>query len=666
MKTLIWKEWREQRLFFFLAVGIIILSRFVPKLLLERMLNYEVYSVFMSYIILPILFSLFLGSISFTNEFTSNTKSFLLTQPITTARLFWIKYFSGLVLLFILLLLCHITLFIPFADLIRTGSGPVELTRIFSAVAIFLSSVIIIYSAACFSSLLLKNSLPAIICTPFLLLFGLLIVAPFIIFLFFISSNVYIFAFLSLTASIAMFITFVFLLWQRAVSKDASCRKILFKTIVVILLFSFGTHGIANLKASIKLNKTIRQAKTEGIKMAPEEVIPPPIPNKDNAALVYQQAFDLADRLIKNKYKTEWEYMPYDSTIKLEEITAKQKRTISRIMKDPEFAKFYALLDEAVNMPACRFDYKYADGPAMLLPGLAKMRSMARLIAARTYILGEERKYSEALRSAGTGLQLGDSLTDEPILISRLVRIATDDIAVKSLNLLVNRGKTAFSVEDYRILLSILNGKKSGMTRALEGELVFYGGYIFNKEKNPVGSIWPRINRHFGKIHGSYLGHLVLKEDYAFYIQALTETINYSQKPYFAVKDKTAEWDRKIFPDKFKTYKHLISSMTLPALSRVLEQQARNNATLDSCKLALALKIYREQHGNYPDTLAPLAPDIISELPLDPFTGKGYIYRKESKGFIVYSIGPNEKDDGGISNREQPGKCDDINFNVTN
>jgi ABC-type transport system involved in multi-copper enzyme maturation permease subunit len=670
MKTLLWKEWREQRLFFFLAIGIITLSRTAPKLIPKRIIDYEMYAFTMCYLILPTIFSLFMGAISFTNEFTRNTRSFLLSQPVTAARLFWVKYLSALVLLFILLLLSHVILFVPFAALIRTGSGQVELPRIFSAAAIFLSSAIILYSAGCFSSLLLKNSLPAILCTPFILLFGILPVIPFLVSLFLISPNVYIFIFLAPAALIAVFLILSFLTWQRAIARDVSSRKLLFKTTFVILLISFGFHAVANLAVSIKLNNAIRQAKMEGIRLTLEEVIPPPVRDKDNAALVYQQAFALAERL-KNKYKEEWGYMPYESKIPVEELTTEQKRTISRIMKDPEFVKFYVLLDRAISMPACRFDIKYGEGPAMLLPDLAKMRSMARLIAARTYILAEERRDNEALRSAGTGLQLGNFLADEPIIISQLVRIAQDDISVKSLNLLVNRESIALSVEDYRRLLSILEGKRSGMTKALEGELVFLGRYFFEQQitlGRALGYMFAnesKGHRLLGNLYGGYLGSPVLKMDYTFYIRALAETINYSKKTYFAIKDKTDEWERKISPDKFKACKHLISSISLPALSRILVQQARNNANLDSCKLALALKIYREKHGNYPDSLYSVSPEIIPELPLDPFTGKNYIYRREGKGFIVYSVGPNETDDGGVYNPKQSTKYDDIAFKIT-
>jgi len=45
-------------------------------------------------------------------------------------------------------------------------------------------------------------------------------------------------------------------------------------------------------------------------------------------------------------------------------------------------------------------------------------------------------------------------------------------------------------------------------------------------------------------------------------------------------------------------------------------------------------------------------PDILSEVPTDPFSGNPLIYRKTPSGFIVYSVGLNGKDDGGRETRE--------------
>ncbi len=60
-----------------------------------------------------------------------------------------------------------------------------------------------------------------------------------------------------------------------------------------------------------------------------------------------------------------------------------------------------------------------------------------------------------------------------------------------------------------------------------------------------------------------------------------------------------------------------------------------------------ASKIYKNQKGHFPENIAALIPDILEKEPVDPFTGDPFIYKLQEGGFIVYSIGSNEKDDEG-------------------
>jgi len=432
----------------------------------------------------------------------------------------------------------------------------------------------------------------------------------------------------------------------------------------LILLFSLASHTTANLVTGYALNKAIRQAKAESIKLTPEEVIPPLVPDKDNAALVYRQAFDLADRL-KEKYKTEWEYMPYESKIKIEELTVTQKRNISRIMQDPEFIKLYALIEKAVNIPACRFDINYEDGPAMLQPHLSKIRSLAKLAAAKTFILSWERDNKKAWQYAEFCFHISDSIINEPILISKFVCIATDKIAIDSFQQLLD--SPIINAEKYKGIIKAIDSKNRHMTNVLEGELAVFGYWIFKHYNYDGLSSFGSQYRPYrpSRTMMAFLRKPLMQTDYAFYIRTFTRYINYSKNPYFQSKDKLTQWEREIsFPDGYTAMSHIISSMLLPSFGRVLVQQARYNANLDTFKLALALKIYQQKHANYPDSLTSLAPEIIPEIPVDPFTGKDYIYRKEGKGFIVYSIGPNEKDDNGIYDTKK--NQDDISFKVTN
>jgi hypothetical protein len=91
----------------------------------------------------------------------------------------------------------------------------------------------------------------------------------------------------------------------------------------------------------------------------------------------------------------------------------------------------------------------------------------------------------------------------------------------------------------------------------------------------------------------------------------------------------------------------IISKMLLPALTRSHLNEAQHEAKIGLAQLALGLKIYKAEKGNYPDTLADLVPGILPELPKDPFTGRDFVYKREGEGFLLYSLGQNAKDEGG-------------------
>jgi hypothetical protein len=64
--------------------------------------------------------------------------------------------------------------------------------------------------------------------------------------------------------------------------------------------------------------------------------------------------------------------------------------------------------------------------------------------------------------------------------------------------------------------------------------------------------------------------------------------------------------------------------------------------------LAFALAAYHAEYGSYPAKLAGLVPRYVKELPKDVFNNDaGLHYARQGNGYLLYSIGINEKDDGG-------------------
>lgn len=75
---------------------------------------------------------------------------------------------------------------------------------------------------------------------------------------------------------------------------------------------------------------------------------------------------------------------------------------------------------------------------------------------------------------------------------------------------------------------------------------------------------------------------------------------------------------------------------------------------------ALALAAYKADKGKYPQKLDELTPVYLKELPRDFFGGKEFIYKPSGDGanYLLYSVGPNQIDDGGKYDGEK--NLDDI------
>jgi len=85
-----------------------------------------------------------------------------------------------------------------------------------------------------------------------------------------------------------------------------------------------------------------------------------------------------------------------------------------------------------------------------------------------------------------------------------------------------------------------------------------------------------------------------------------------------------------------------------PDLSRFFGANALNKALDKGLMLVAALEAYRLEHETYPEKLHQLVGPYIRKVPTDPFTdGKSFVYSRKDARYLLYSIGPDMKDDGG-------------------
>jgi hypothetical protein len=73
------------------------------------------------------------------------------------------------------------------------------------------------------------------------------------------------------------------------------------------------------------------------------------------------------------------------------------------------------------------------------------------------------------------------------------------------------------------------------------------------------------------------------------------------------------------------------------------------------CGIAvLAAERFRRAKGRWPSEVAELVPKFLPKTPIDPYDGKPLRLRRDQVGIVIYSIGPDLQDDGGLVNRDMP------------
>jgi hypothetical protein len=95
---------------------------------------------------------------------------------------------------------------------------------------------------------------------------------------------------------------------------------------------------------------------------------------------------------------------------------------------------------------------------------------------------------------------------------------------------------------------------------------------------------------------------------------------------------------------------HPLCQFILPSFEYFFLPTHRACAMRQLAGIALAIRLYELDHGSRPQQLRELVPEYLAELPADPF-GDGratYMYHPDADPPVLYSIGSNGVDDGGV------------------
>jgi hypothetical protein len=93
--------------------------------------------------------------------------------------------------------------------------------------------------------------------------------------------------------------------------------------------------------------------------------------------------------------------------------------------------------------------------------------------------------------------------------------------------------------------------------------------------------------------------------------------------------------------------RYVFTNLLTASVRRIAEAGLRSRGDLLAAAAAIACERYRQRTGRWPDTLDAIPKDLLPAVPIDPFTGTPLRFLRLEDGILVYTVGPDETDDGG-------------------
>ena len=415
------------------------------------------------------------------------------------------------------------------------------------------------------------------------------------------------------------------------------------------------------------------------------QIAQPQISDEDNAWPYYEKALELfvepSEELKQMPAYGKWKESGYR---RFATLTDEEKQAIGQWVRqnDASWQEFAA----GSSKLYCRREYTVEDEGNMLLsvvlPHLADLRDLGRVGVWRSRVKMEQGETAEALDDCLAFVRAGSHWQGKGTIIEQLVGLSMVNIGHDEILHIVSTKD--IPVADFKQLQQQLSQiyPTGYPLMDIEGErLVFWdivqhiftdggpgGGHLIPSRLSFVadavdiglGSDQLVLCTAIGLVHAGR-NDTIAKFNEIFDKQSEAAKMT----PYERHAGKALH-DERIFLASSK-YRYSLINIFMPALGRACKYAYRGRALHEATVTVLALKRWRLEKGQYPMSLNELVmAGYLEQVPMDPYSDKRVIYKKTDDSFVLYSLGPDFDDDGGVENpkdsqkRMQEGPGDEV------
>jgi len=362
-------------------------------------------------------------------------------------------------------------------------------------------------------------------------------------------------------------------------------------------------------------------------------------------------ATELFDQLLPSLVQAT-EEEAYDNLLTLQEKKHWSEWTVYEIDTLVAFLREHACLVADIRALADLREPVYhvdlSKGLETELPHLAPLRTMVRLLRFEAAVRAHSGDLEGAMANYHAIFKLGETLVEEPFTISQLVREALNRIAFEGMGSALPSGK--LSPEQARSFVRQTEGlyHREGLAGGLANEAELMLKRI---RRDPLASedpvLFPDSPAHTVALLFLYrtgLGDNIVSADRRTCARFMERVIHAARKPYYEAEIELEAIEAEIDNLSFVS---MYTRMLVPEITRIQVVQARNEALLDLMRIGLLLETQYAETGSYPASLGNVAHDLGGSVPVDPFTGRSFVYLPEGDSLTLYSVGQNQQEDGG-------------------
>jgi len=405
-----------------------------------------------------------------------------------------------------------------------------------------------------------------------------------------------------------------------------------------------------NIKWGRELEAKLAELKAQGMPLTLAEAAPKPVPDEENAAVLYQKVlgeFSSPGLMTERRHIggiTEEEHYLIADYIKTGRAA---RRQIREILSRPAVKRDLQLIRRASERPYSVFPINWEAGAGTLFPHLARLRSAAQMLRIQALVSAEAGRLDEALDWCRVSLRMSQHAASEPTVIGQLVAIAMQAITLDAVEQIVSATdihpalahefeQDLRQIDLYDTFTAAMVAERGGC-RELFDELPqkrYKFSYDFGLRPCPLSL----------RLYASWLGSPVQKLDQLTYLKYMGGVIEATKLPYREAGPKIEGLGQEMA--MMPSYL-VVTRLLRPIFSKATQRRDHAVASIGLCRAVLALKAYKYERGGYPETLDQLERTLDWKLPEDPFSGQDFVYQRRGEGFMVYSLWSDLDDDGG-------------------